>query len=89
MQMGVIFGWPCLLVYMMILSCRPCPDFVKPMENFDFESYYGMWHKMYAPRSELLSEGECDSMKFVDHGTFVSVMQATWKGEKPNQSMKV
>ena len=87
--MTIILGWPALLIYIMTLMTRPCPN-VDVIDDFKFEEYYGDWHEMYYTKGAGGGSAECNTNRYSEHEDgSVTVVSATWSGMKGHQDMSL
>lgn len=48
----------------MILTVKPCPENIKPMQNLDLDKYIGTWHEMYRSVDTPSEGGECHTVHY-------------------------
>lgn len=61
---SLLIGWPILILWIMILTVKPCPEYIKSIEKLDLDKYAGTWHEMYRSIDTPSEGGECHTARY-------------------------
>ena len=70
----------------MILTVKPCPEYIQPIQNLDLKKYSGNWHEMYRSIDTPSEGGECHTANYEVRNGYVRAKVFDLFGKKGLQT---